>query len=50
MFLLTGAAALGTQTQTVRSNVALLKVVYGEMTYEDLEESVTYTGYDFIGN
>lgn len=32
-----------------RENLVFLKIVYGEMTYDSIEEEVTYTGHDFIG-
>ncbi|XP_067945337.1 acid-sensing ion channel 5-like [Watersipora subatra] len=34
----------------VRNNLAMLHVVYGEMSYELLEEDVMYKGYDLIAS
>ena len=33
----------------MRDNFVVLKLVYGSLTYDYIEEEVMYTGKDFIG-
>ena len=33
----------------MKNNYAMIRIMFGEMTYEYIEETVTYSGYDLIG-